>query len=249
MRTHLHVRRLILYICIAVPVFDQDRLVGTWETRKASQSARAAITVVILQKADALSGNVYLADRDGSSRELTFVESSRTRKTLTFTTPMDEELFYWSLTRSKGERDGILKGSYHEMLVEEKVTKRQLSNNCQSCGVAPTVCLSDVQMAEHAVRVEMEPDRLGNHSNYHGVAVFQIRFDEKGRVTGATAISGHPLGISRLMAAVSKWRFNPVIADGVKKKACGKLSVKFVMKENVPSAEVMREPLRGEKLR
>jgi hypothetical protein len=221
----MHVRRLILSICIAVPVFGQDAFVGTWETHKASPSARAAITVVILQKAGALAGNVYLADRDGGSRELTFVESSRTGKTLTFTTPMDEELFYWSLTLSKGERAGILKGSYHEMLIEEKVTKRQLSKNCHSCELANTVCLSDVQMAEHAVHFEMEPDRVGNHSNYRGVAVFQIGFDEKGRVTGATAISGHPLGISHLMAAVSKWRFKPVIANGVKKKGCGKLSV------------------------
>jgi hypothetical protein len=102
-------------------------------------------------------------------------------------------------------------------------------------------------MSEHALHVEMEPDRMGNHSNYRGVAVFQVGFDEKGRATGATAISGHPLGISHLMAAVSKWRFKPVIANGVKKKGCGKLSVKFVMKENAPSAEVLRVPVRGEK--
>lgn len=36
---------------------------------------------------------------------------------------MDEELFYWSLTLKKGGKAGILKGSYHEMLVDEKVTK------------------------------------------------------------------------------------------------------------------------------
>jgi hypothetical protein len=70
--------------------------------------------------------------------------------------------------------------------------------------------------------------------------VFQIGFDEKGRVTGADAISGHPLGISHLMVGVSKWRFRPATVNGATKKACGKLSIQFAMKENVPSAEVVR---------
>lgn len=118
-----------------------------------------------------------------------------------------------------------------------------------SCDLANTVCLTDVEMSAHAVRVEMEPDRVGNHSNYRGVAVFQIGFDEKGRVTGATAISGHPLGISHLMAAVSKWRFKPIIVKGVKKEGCGKLSIKFAMTGNVPTAEVLRQPIRDEKPR
>lgn len=72
---------------------------------------------------------------------------------------------------------------------------------------AETVCLSDAQMSGHATHVEMEPDKMGNHSNYRGVAVFQIGFDKKGRVTGADAVSGNPLGTSHLMAAVSRWRF------------------------------------------
>ncbi len=103
-----------------------------------------------------------------------------------------------------------------------------------------TVCLSDAQMARHAIHIEMEADRMGNHSNYEGIAVFQIRFDEKGRVTGADTISGNPFGVSYLMAAVPKWRFRPVVVNGARKKACGKLSVKFAMKENVPSVKVVK---------
>ena len=110
-----------------------------------------------------------------------------------------------------------------------------------ACEIENTACLTSAQMAQHAVHVEMEPDRMGNHSNYEGIAVFQIGFDEKGRVTGAEAISGHPLGISHLMATVSKWRFRPVIVKGTRKKACGKLFVKFTMKENVPSAKVVKQ--------
>lgn len=53
-----------------------------------------------------------------------------------------------------------------------------------ACGVEDTVCLSDLQMFEYATHIEMSPDLMGNHSNYHGVAVFQIGFDEKGRDGG-----------------------------------------------------------------
>jgi hypothetical protein len=109
-----------------------------------------------------------------------------------------------------------------------------------SCELENTACLTSAQMAQHALHVEMEPDRMGKHSNYEGIAIFQIGFDEKGRVTGAEAISGHPLGISHLMAAVSRWQFRPVIVNGARKKACGKLTVRFAMRENVPSVEVVR---------
>ena len=84
---------------------------------------------------------------------------------------------------------------------------------------------------------------MGNHANYRGVAVFQIGFDEKGRVTGADAIAGNPLGISHLTGAVSRWRFRPVVVNGVKKRGCGKLWIKFAMTENVPSAEVLKGPI------
>ncbi len=110
-----------------------------------------------------------------------------------------------------------------------------------ACEIENTVCLTSEQMAQHALHVEMEPDRMGNHSNYEGVAVFQIGFDEKGQVTGADGMSGHPLGVSHLMAAVSKWRFRPVIVKGARKRACGKLVIKFTMKENVPSAKVVKQ--------
>ena len=110
-----------------------------------------------------------------------------------------------------------------------------------SCELKNTVCLTSAEMAQHVIKVEMSPDLMGNHSNYQGIAVFQIGFDEKGRVTGAEAISGHPLGISHLMSAVSNWRFRPVIVNGVKKRACGKLLIRFKMKENVPSTKVVEQ--------
>ena len=80
--------------------------------------------MIVAQNGESLTGTVDLADRNGGSTRLKFNESSRSADTLTFTTPMDEESFYWSLTLSKGTRTGVLKGSYHEMIIEEKVKKR-----------------------------------------------------------------------------------------------------------------------------
>jgi hypothetical protein len=87
-----------------------------------------------------------------------------------------------------------------------------------SCEAANTVCLTDVEMSMHVIHVEMEPDRMGNHSNYSGVGVFKIGFDEEGRVIGANAISGSPLGISHLIADISKWRFKPLVVAGGRRK-------------------------------
>ena len=44
------------------------------------------------------------------------------------------------------------------------------------------------------------------------------------------------------MAAVSRWKFKPVVMNGVKKRGCGKLWIRFAMTENVPLAEVLKGP-------
>jgi len=125
MRTLLFPHLLILSICLAIPALAQSNaFVGTWETHKASPKARGAITVVIVQNGELLVGTVDLADRNGGSERLKFNESSRSADTLTFTTLLDEQPFRWSLTLSKGTRTAVLKGSYHEMLIDEAVKKR-----------------------------------------------------------------------------------------------------------------------------
>jgi hypothetical protein len=116
---------LILPICLSLPALAQSSaFIGTWETHKTSPKARAAIAVTIVQDAESLTGTVDLADRKQDSTRLKFTESSCSANTLTFATPMDEELFHWVLALKKGAKTGVLKGSYHEMLIEEKVKKR-----------------------------------------------------------------------------------------------------------------------------
>jgi hypothetical protein len=46
-----------------------------------------------------------------------------------------------------------------------------------SCELANAVCLTDLEMSEHADRVEIKPDLMGNHSDHRVIAVFQIGFD------------------------------------------------------------------------
>ena len=82
---------------------------------------------------------------------------------------------------------------------------------------------------------------MGNHSNYRGVAVIQVGFDKQGRVTGADAKSGYPLAVSHLMAALSKWRFNPVVVDGARRQGCGTLVIKFSVRDNAPAVEVLKQ--------
>lgn len=116
---------LPLFICLSLPGLAQSSpFIGTWETHKSSPTARAAITVTIVQNGEALIGTVYLAHLDSGSERLEFNKSSRDADVLCFTTPVDEEGFYWKLTLGKGAKTGVLKGSYHEMLIDEKVKKR-----------------------------------------------------------------------------------------------------------------------------
>ncbi len=121
--------------------------------------------------------------------------------------------------------------------LDDAVAKRTLSCPCRTTGM---MCLTEGQVSKQVSRIEMEPDRMGNHTNLRGIAVFQVTFDENGRVVSARAISGHPLAIEFLVTAAERWRFKPYLQNGVARKVCGRLRVKFSMIENKPSAEVLK---------
>ncbi len=93
-------------------------------------------------------------------------------------------------------------------------------------------------MSAQVKHIEMQPDRMGNHVNVRGVAVFELMVSENGRVLNARAISGHPLAIPRLLGSVDKWRFKPLIRDAVARQTCGRLTVKFSIVENQPNVVV-----------
>jgi hypothetical protein len=87
---------------------------------------------------------------------------------------------------------------------------------------------------------EMEPDRMGNHVNVSGIAVFTLIVGEDGRILNAQAISGHPLALSLLIEAMDKWRFKPFVGNHAARRVCGRLSVKFSIVQNLPKVAVVR---------
>jgi hypothetical protein len=113
---------------------------------------------------------------------------------------------------------------------------------CQENHTDPgTDCLTDVQMPQYVKHVEMEPDRMGNHTNLQGVAVFRIAFDKHGRVDCAEALSGHPIAISLLMASLGRWRFKRFVRNGTSVRACGRLSVRFSVAEGRSTVKVISQ--------
>jgi hypothetical protein len=107
------------------------------------------------------------------------------------------------------------------------------------CKCRKAVCLPQQTISELATHVEMEPDRMGDHTNLKGTALFQVTFDEKGHLVSAKAVSGNPIAVHLLISAAKRWRFKPYMQDGVTRRACGWLEIKFTMIENIPSAKVV----------
>jgi hypothetical protein len=100
--------------------------------------------------------------------------------------------------------------------------------------------LTESQMAVQVKHIEMGSFPMGNHVNLNGTAVIELVVAKDGSVTCAKAVSGHPLALSGLIGRVQKWRFNPFVRDGVARRICGSLRIKFVVVNNRPSATVVR---------
>jgi hypothetical protein len=108
------------------------------------------------------------------------------------------------------------------------------------CTHAETACLTDIQMARHAVHIAMLPDLMGDHINVKGIAVFEVTFGRDGKVIHAKAVSGHPIAINLLLGAAPEWQFRPFVQDGTARRACGRLTVRFSMVESKASVVVLQ---------
>jgi len=95
-------------------------------------------------------------------------------------------------------------------------------------------------MADQVKHIEMASDRMGNHVNLEGIAVFRLTFSKDGRIVCAKAISGHPLALPLLIGAMNKWQFRPYRQDEIARQACGQLRLKFSVVENLSAVEVVR---------
>ena len=110
-----------------------------------------------------------------------------------------------------------------------------LQNSCQCNQI---VCITDVAMAKYVEHIEMEPDRLGNHTNIQGVAVLDITIGRDGRAAKAKAVSGHPIALALLMGAVPKWRFKRVVEKKEPIMGCGSLHLQYSIVDGVSSVRL-----------
>jgi len=128
------------------------------------------------------------------------------------------------------------------LILSARLTSAQDGLTCK-CGNGPdqpAVCLTEAQMSDQVKHIEMQNDRMGNHVNVNGVAVFEITIGKKGRIVNAKAVSGHPLALPLLLRAMDKWQFKPLVRNETARQACGRLSLKFSIVENLSTVEVVR---------
>jgi hypothetical protein len=104
----------------------------------------------------------------------------------------------------------------------------------------PAVSLKEAEMSDQVKHIEMQDDKMGNHVNVNGVAVFGLTVGKNGRVVNAKAISGHPVALPLLLRAKDKWQFKPLMRNEIARPACGRLNLKFSIVENLSTVEVVK---------
>ena len=121
-----HVRLYVLgvvFLLVIVAVAQSQIFAGTWHTPKSRLTGRANLSAKLVQLPETLSGSVIFVNPDGTILELPITKPEIKGNTLDFQTIDHGSTTYWSLTVTKNFRKGILKGSQHEMLIEEKVQR------------------------------------------------------------------------------------------------------------------------------
>jgi len=113
---------------------------------------------------------------------------------------------------------------------------------CEHTGPGQTgdvVCLSAKEMRSHVDHIEpLQPSGLGKGLNLAGTVVVEIRFGADGKVQCSRAKSGHPIAISAAMEAIPKWTFKPVVSSGAPKAGCGRLTIKYKLRDQGSSTEL-----------
>lgn len=120
------------------------------------------------------------------------------------------------------------------------------SDACCKCEVRASsgqtgdvICLSAKEMRDHVDHVEpLQPSGLGTGLKLTGTVVVEVRFGPDGKVACARAKSGHPIAISAAMAALPKWTFKPLISKGVPKSGCGRITIKYRLRDHGSTTEL-----------
>jgi TonB family protein len=119
-------------------------------------------------------------------------------------------------------------------------------DGCCKCGggasseqTADVICLSAKEMRAQVDHVEpLQPSGLGTGLKLTGTVLVEVRFGPDGKVACARAKSGHPIAISAAMEALPKWTFKPLISKGVPKSGCGRITIKYRLRDHGSRTEL-----------
>jgi hypothetical protein len=100
-----------------------ERFLGTWETRRSSTTGRINLTVNIVQADGEVRGNITFVNPDRTTMQWPITNSEIKGTALDFETLDHDTAMHWSLVLTN-RRTGVLRGGGHELLVEEKVRKK-----------------------------------------------------------------------------------------------------------------------------
>jgi len=94
-------------------------------------------------------------------------------------------------------------------------------------------------MRDHVDHIEpLQPSGLGKDLNLAGTVVVEFRFGPDGKVACARATSGHPIAISAAMEAVPKWTFKPALRNGAPKAGCGRITIRYRLRDQGSSTKL-----------
>jgi TonB family protein len=112
-------------------------------------------------------------------------------------------------------------------------------NRASSGRSSEVICLSTKQIHDQVDHIEpLRPSGLGKDLNLRGTVVVEVRFDLDGKVECFRAKSGHPIAISAAVEAIPKWTFKPLLSNGVPRAGCGRITIKYRLRDHGSSTEI-----------
>jgi TonB family protein len=104
--------------------------------------------------------------------------------------------------------------------------------------------VSPEEAVQHIIkRTEPRYPQLAEMARIQGAVIVRVTIDERGGVTEAKPVSGHPMLIEAAVPAVKSWRFAPFMDNGSPSPVSAEVSLMFSL---APGAERHRDYLRQE---
>jgi hypothetical protein len=114
----------MIVVLLATLALGQSAFAGKWQTRINKRIGQSAITINITVLAGTVNGTVVFFNPGGSETEMPILNPQLNGEGMDFETKIGNDSFHWRLTLN-GKSKGSLHGSIGEMLIDERVTKKQ----------------------------------------------------------------------------------------------------------------------------